>query len=157
MARIKLATCRTRCICSLHWATCCFLFNFDNSTLYFVVAVSTAQSAGQLGPIKYSMPRWRSCQLGPTCQFLSRYYSKKKFALLRHQTRDLAVQSLKPKHYAGCLFVSTLRNVFDSCCLSGINLLSMEKTMTMPVYPHSLYWSSRNDNLGTTFQKELWI
>ena len=66
------------CICSLHWATCCFLFNFDNSTLYFVVAVSTAQSAGQLGPIKYSMPRWRSCQLRPTCQFLSRYYSKKK-------------------------------------------------------------------------------
>ena len=77
MARIKLATCRTRCICSLHWATCCFLFNFDNSTLYFVVAVSTAQSAGQLGPIKYSMPRWRSCQLGPTFQFLSRFYSKK--------------------------------------------------------------------------------
>ena len=33
----------------------------------------------------------------------------------------------------------------------------MEKTTTLPVRPHSPSLSSRNDNLVTTFQGELWI
>ena len=141
MARIKLATCRTRCICSLHWATCCFLFNFDNSTLYFVVAVSTAQSAGQLGPIKYSMPRWRSCQLGPTFQFLSRFYSKK-------------VCTVEASNQRPCCTEFEAKTL----CRLLVCVHPQERIWFMlPVYPHSLYWSSRNDNLGTTFQKELWI
>ena len=53
--------------------------------------------------------------------------------------------------------VKILVMLIDSCCLSGINRLSMEKTTTLPVRPHSPSLSSRNDNLVTTFQGELWI
>ena len=46
--------------------------------------------------------------------------------------------------------VKILVMLIDSCCLSGINRLSMEKTTIMPVRPHSPL-SSRTDSLVTTF------
>ena len=67
--------------------------------------------------------------------------------------------------YFSCILISVVPKtslvilvmLIDSCCLLGINRLSMEKTTTLPVRPHSPSLSSRNDNLVTTFHGELWI
>ena len=67
--------------------------------------------------------------------------------------------------YFSCILISVVPKtslvilvmLIDSCSLSEINRLSMEKTTTLPVRPHSPSLSSRNDNLVTTFQGELWI